>query len=197
MNDEMTKIPWLIFATLLVMCGLFGVSFMTPQVPWGDVVQEDGTVVNQSMSHGYTHDTFTTMEQGGPGAERHAKTLWIAWAFAVVSIVFYISCISLGAARHGKLGPAKIPFAIGTVILILIFCGLFNSYRGYMNEDVHALFLSFPRPTAWMMYAVWPFPIFFLVIYYIQFDKWHFTDEDQQRLDELVANHSPENDEEH
>ena len=191
------NVPWFIFITLLAMCVVLGIAFMTPQVPYEDVVLEDGSTERVIMSHGFQHDRFSTMEQGGPGAERHAKTLWIAWTFAVVSVPFYVGCISLGAARHGKLGPLKVPFAVGTVILTGIFCALFLSYRDFMNEETHELFLSFPKPTAWMIYAVWPFPIYFLILYYIHFDKWHFTDEDQRRLEELVANHSQTNSGDH
>ena len=35
--------------------------------------------------------------------------------------------------------------------------------------------------------ALWPFPVFFVALYYIYFDRWYFTPRDQERLDELVA----------
>ena len=90
-------------------------------------------------------------------------------------------------ARHGRLGPAKAPLIIGTVIFAAIFTGLFLSYNTYMREDTHSLFLSWPKPTAWMLFVVWPFPIFFMAMYFFQFDRWHFTEEDQKRLEEIVA----------
>jgi len=191
------NVPWFIFFTLLVMCALLGIAFVTPQVPSDDVTLEDGSTERVVLSHGFEHDIFPSMEQGGPGAERHANTLWIAWAFAVVSIVFYVACLLLGAGRHGKLGPTKVPFAVGTVIFIGIFTAMFLSYRTFSTQETYELFLGFPKPTAWMIYAVWPFPISFLILYYVTFDKWHFTDEDEQRLEELIANHSQSTSEEH
>ncbi len=56
-----------------------------------------------------------------------------------------------------------------------------------MHEDTHVLFLSFPRPTAWMLFGVWPFPIYFMAVYYILFDRWYYTQEDEKHLEEIVA----------
>jgi hypothetical protein len=186
------NIPWFIFALLLALCVILCIAFVTPQGPFGDVEQDDGTMQSESLNHGYAHDKYVSMKQGGPGAERAESTLWVAWAFGVVQIVFFVACLLLGASRHGKLGPAKIPFAIGTVIHVCILSALYLSYRGFLDEDTHELFLSFPKPTAWMIYGIWPFPIFFLIVYYVQFDKWHFTDEDQKNLDELLASRPKE-----
>ena len=187
-GHKLMNVPWFIFAMLLAMCAVLGIAFMTPQVPFEDVVTEDGGTERVIMSHGFEHPLFPTMERGGPGAERHEKTLWVGWAFAIICILFFISSLLLGAARHGELGPVKVPFAVGTAIFIAIFTALIFSYHGYMNEETHELFWSFPKPTAWMIFAVWPFPLFFMIVFYLQFDSWHFTKEDQRRLEEIVAN---------
>ena len=34
--------------------------------------------------------------------------------------------------------------------------------KNQSREDTHPLFLCFPRPTAWMLFGVWPFPIYFV-----------------------------------
>lgn len=181
------NVPWFIFITLLAMCVVVGISFLVPQVPYEDVVLEDGSTQHVIKSHGYDHDKYPTMFQGGPGAERHAITLWVGWVFAMLSILFFVGCNLLGAARHGKLGPLKVPFIVGTVLYAAIFTGVIVSYYAYMHEDTHSLFLSFPKPTAWMLFGVWPIPVYFIVLYYLFFDRWHFTAEDEQRLEEIVA----------
>lgn len=191
------NVPWFIFLTLLAMCAVLGIAFVTPQVPTEEVVNDEGVTELIVKSHGFEHPNFPTMEIGGPGAERHAKTLWVGWAFVTVCILFFTGCLLLGAGRHGELGPTKVPFIVGTIIMIGLFTALIFSYRGYMNEESHELFLSLPKPTAWMLYAIWPFPIYFMVIYYRLFDSWHFTEEDQRRLDELVANRRQATSEEH
>lgn len=181
------KTSWFIFVVLLAMCLVLCIAFLTPQVPYEDVVQEDGSTKRHIKSHGFTHDKYPTMKQGGPGAERHAVTLWVGWAFTMLSILFFTGCLSLGATRHGKLGPTRAPFILGTVLFAAVFSALFYSYYTYMHEETHSLFLSLPRPTAWMIFAVWPFPLFFAGVYYFLFDSWYFTEADEKRLEEIVA----------
>jgi len=181
------NVPWFIFITLLAICVVVGISFLVPQVPNENVVLEGGSTQLVIKSHGYEHDKYPTMFQGGPGAERHATTIWVGWVFAMLSILFFVGCTLLGAERHGKLGPFKVPIMIGTVLYAAIFTAVIVSYYAYMNEDTHSLFLSFPKPTAWMLFGVWPIPVYFVVLYYLFFDRWHFTAEDEQRFEEIVA----------
>ena len=180
------KLPWFVFIVLLAMCVVVGVAFLTPQVPYEDVVLEDGSTQRVIKSHGFTHDRFSTMRQGGSGAERHASTLWIGWAFATLCVLFFGGCLAMGMTRRGSLGPTKGPLIFGTMGLAAIFAALFLSYNKYMNEQTHDLFLGFPRPSAWMLYAVWTFPVFFMILYFRVFDRWHFTAEDEASLKELA-----------
>ena len=138
-------------------------------------------------SHGYEHETFPSMKHGGPGAERHEKTLWVGWVFGMLCILFYMGCLTYGMTRGGTLGPAKLPLILGTGIFLAIFTGLIFSYKGYMNEDTHELFLSFPKPTVWMLLGIWTFPVLFMFLYYYLFDHWFFTEEDEKRLEESTA----------
>ena len=189
------RLPWFIFIVLLSMCVVVAVAFVTPQVPYEDVVLEDGSIERVIKSHGFTHDRFSTMRQGGPGAERHAVTLWIGWAFVTLQVLFFGGCLAMGMTRHGTLGPTKSPLIFGTLGLAAIFAVLVFSYYRYMNEPTHTLFLGFPRPSAWMLYAVWVFPVFFMVLYYRMFDRWFFTAEDADRLEEIAASQRQSNEE--
>jgi hypothetical protein len=181
------NIPWFIFILLLAMCLVVGISFFAPQVPFEEVVLEDGSTQRVIKSHGYTHEKFSTMFEGGPGAERHAVTFWIGWVFAMLCIVFFVVCVLLGAERGGSLGPFKVPFAIGTVLYAAIFSCVLFTYHGYMGAASPDGFLGFPAPTAWMMYGVWPIPIYFVVLYSLYFDRWYFTAEDEARFEALLA----------
>lgn len=181
------KPPWFVFGTLLALCVILGIAFLTPQVPYEDVVREDGSTQRIIKSHGYQHDKFATMKQGGPGAERHAVTVWLGWVFASLSILLFASCLAMGMTRNGSLGPARAPLIGGMLVLAAIFTGLFISYYRFMHEDTHTLFLSLPKPTAWMLLGVWQFPIFFIVLYYRLFDRWFFTEDDERRFEEIVA----------
>ncbi len=185
------KLHWLVLVALIGMCLTVGAAFLTPQTPYEDVVLEDGTTERVIKSRGFEHDRFPTMRQGGPGAERHATTLWIGWAFVIFQVLFFGGCLAMGMERRrpegASLGPAKRPLIVFTLVLAAIFTALIFSYQRYATEDTHTLFLGFPRPTAWVFYAVWPFPVFLMVVYMRIFDRWFFTEEDERKVEELAA----------
>ncbi|MCY3969657.1 MAG: hypothetical protein OXG74_06975 [Acidobacteria bacterium] len=181
------KLHWFVFLTLIGMCLAVGAAFVAPT----EVVVQDGATEQVVSSSGFEHDRFATMRQGGPGAERHATTLWIGWAFVVFQVLFFGGCLAMGMERRrdggASLGPAKQPLIFGTLVLAAIFTALVFSYQRYATEETHSLFLGFPRPTAWVFYAVWPFPVFFMVVYMRIFDRWFFTEEDERKVAELAA----------
>ena len=185
------KLHWFVFLTLIGMCLAVGAAFIAPQTPYEDVVTDDGTTERVIKSRGFEHNRFPTMRQGGSGAERHATTLWIGWAFVLLQVLFFGGCLAMGMERRraggASLGPAKRPLIFGTLVLAAIFTALVFSYQRYAAEETHTLFLGFPRPSAWVFFAVWPFPAFFIVAYYRLFDRWFFTEEDERRVAELAA----------
>ncbi len=174
--------------TLVMIAALF----LLPQVPSDTVTLEDGSQQHLVKTHGYIHDRFPSMRQGGPSLERHGAATWLGLVFVLVQVLFYGGCLAMGASRNGRLGPMKTPIIAGTAVLGLIFVALFWSYLRYINTESPTLFLSLPRPTAWMLLAVWPMPVFFMIAYYRLFDSWFFTAEDERRLEELVASEQAE-----
>ena len=185
------KLHWFVLVALIGMCLTVAAAFLTPQTPYEDVVLEDGTTERVIKSRGFEHDRFPTMRQGGAGAERHARTLWIGWVFVIFQVLFFGGCLAMGMERRrpegASLGPAKRPLIVFTLVLAAIFTALVFSYQRYATEDTHTLFLGFPRPTAWVFYAVWPFPVFLMVVYMRIFDRWFFTEEDERKVEELAA----------
>ncbi len=181
------KLHWFVFLALIGMCLTVGAAFVAPT----EIVLKDGATGQVVSSSGFEHDRFATMRQGGPGAERHATTLWIGWAFVVFQVLFFGGCLAMGMERRraggASLGPAKQPLIIGTLVLAAIFTALVFSYHRYTIEDTHTLFLGFPRPTAWVFYAVWPFPVYLMFVYMRIFDRWFFTEEDERKVAELAA----------
>lgn len=182
------KLPWILFALSLSMCVLLGVVFSIEEEPFEEVASEDGTTVEKVYKgHGFPHPEFPAMQAGGPGAPRHEKILWLGWVFAILQVAFLVTCLALGASRKGRVGPFAVPLALGGLLMAAVFTFLILSYRAYMTEDSHSLFLSLPRPTAWMVYGVWGFPVFFMLLYILTFKRWFMTEEDLERFREIVA----------
>ncbi|MYA08868.1 MAG: hypothetical protein F4060_13245 [Holophagales bacterium] len=181
------KLHWFVFLTLIGMCLAVGAAFVAP----AEVVLQDGAAEQIVSTSGFEHDRFSTMRQGGPGAERHARTLWIGWAFILFQVLFFGGCLAMGMERRrnggASLGPARGPLVFATLVLAAIFTALVFSYQRYAGGETHALFLGFPRPTAWVFYAVWPFPAYLMFVYMRIFDRWFFTEEDERKVAELAA----------
>ncbi len=181
------KLHWFVFLTLIGMCLAVGAALVAPR----EVALEDGADDRVVSSSGFEHDRFATMRQGGPGAERHAATLWIGWAFVICQVLFFGGCLAMGMERRrdgrASLGPARGPLVFATLVLAAIFTAVVFSYQRYATGETRELFLGFPRPTAWVFYAVWPFPVYLMVVYMRIFDRWFFTVEDERKVAELVA----------
>ena len=180
--------PRVLFAFLLGMVALVATAILfVEEVPFEEVLGEDGSVVSRTyQGHGIGHPQFSTMLIGGSGADRHEKILWLGWALGVLEIGFFVACLALGLRKAGKVGPAKVPLAIGGIGFAIVFTFLILSYRGYMNEAEHALFFSLPLPTAWMLYGIWFFPVFFIVLYVVTFDTWNLTHDELERFQEIL-----------
>ncbi len=181
------KLHWFVFLTLIGMCLAVGGAFLVPT----EVVAHDEATERVVSSSGFEHDRFSTMRQGGPGAERHARTLWIGWAFVTFQVLFFGGCLAMGMERRrnetASLGPARGPLVFATLVLAAIFTALVFSYQRYAGGETRELFLGFPRPTAWVFYAVWPFPVYLMFVYMRIFDRWFFTEEDERKVAELAA----------
>lgn len=167
------KIAQLALALLVLMLAVVFGSFLIEPV-------EGGT--------GKAHEVYSeTLQQSAPGSERHAKLIWFGWALGVIEILFFVTCLALGASKKGVLGKLKAPLVLGAAIHIAVFSMLILTYRQYMGEAEHALFLSFPATTAWMVYGMWFAPVFYIAIYIIYFPTHILTDADMEKFREILA----------
>ncbi len=167
------RIPVAIFAVLVALCA---------------VVLVLALVEEPADSRGIDHPEYQTMRQGG-STDRHDSILFWGWLYGTLSIVLFVGLMALGLRRGGKLpagsGPALLA---GLVLFALVFAMLVLSYRAYIAPGAErTLFWSFPRPSAWMLYALWPVPAVFAVLYMRYFDRWVLSDEDLAGFERLVA----------
>jgi len=170
------------------MCGTVAATFIVGETPYSDSdPDESGAVTRSYLGHGIGHPEYTTMLAGGDGDARHSKILWLGCVFAVLQTIFFVSLLVFGMRKSGDPGPALIPMIVCGAIFAGIFTMLFVSYRGYMNETDSNLFLALPKPTAWMIYGVWFFPVSFVFIYRRYFNTWFLTDDDMDRYKAIVA----------
>ena len=178
----------LLFVILLAMCGIVATAFVIGESPTKEIVSsETGAVTVATLGHGIPHPRYQTMLAGGDGADRHRQILWIGWAFGISQVALFVGLMAFGGQKNRRLGPLRIPLAIGGVVYVIAFTGMVYTYQSYMLDDSHTMFLALPIPTAWMLYGVWPVPLIFVVLFMFTFDKWTFRDDDMVRFKEILA----------
>lgn len=185
------KPPLIILLAVIAMAIALLIAIGIGETPVGvtTVTLEDGSTVQARtlLGHGVVHPDNATMQIGADGEARHDRILWVAWFFGLCQIVIFIAALSLGMRKENGLGPVRAPLLAGGAVFATIFTLLFLSYRDYMRGEETAIVLGFPAPTAWMVYGVWLFPLFFAVLYLRAFDAWYLTEADRARFDALLA----------
>ncbi len=136
---------------------------------------------------GVDHPNFETMRQGG-GTDRHDDVLFWGWLYGALSIVLFVALLALGLRRRGRLPAGG---RAGLLVCLALFGAVFTllvlSYRAYAEPgSERALFGSFPQPTAWMLYGLWPAPIVFALLYMRNFDRWVISEDDVAEFEKLV-----------
>ncbi len=64
---------------------------------------------------------------------------------------------------------------------------LLIAYRAFLAAPTSDLVLSFPAPTAVMLFGFWPVPLWFVWLYLRHFDDWVLREEDLSRVRRLAA----------
>ena len=162
-----TRLPTLLFALALAIGAVIAVAV------WGS-----GDPVPQSVAH----PEHPTLLRATDGAERVAPVAALGVAFAALQVLFFGGCFALGLRRRGSLGPIAKPLGLGLALYGAVFALLLLAYRSFLADPAASLVLSFPRPTAVMLYGLWPVPLVFAWIYLRHFDDWVMDEEEVERV---------------
>ena len=145
-------------------------------------------VVNDgNYNHGQQHPDHGEMNQGGDGARhQHGHTLWLGESLGVLQIVLFVTLLSFGMRSIPR---QRITLLVGGILYLGIFLAMLTSYRATIAGPLAhppELFLGLPVATAWMIYGLGGFPLFFALLYMIHFDRWVLTPEDHQAFRDAV-----------
>jgi len=168
------KLPWLILIMLLACCAIFAIILCLSPSSGGD---------------GFTHPEHSTMRRGGDGVERLRGVHVFGWIFGILHFCICVGLVVMGANKYGRLGILKRPILIGLVLNVLLLCAMMAVYWKFAREGSSDLLGSLPWPTALMMYGLWPTQLIFVFIYVWGFDRWIFTDQDEEEFRQLVRTH--------
>jgi hypothetical protein len=132
---------------------------------------------------GLPHPDHAMMFRGGPGLARAMPVLLPSWLLGSLAVAFFATCFALGARRLDRL--TVILILASAVFYLLVWTILIGLYWRYARLESTELYLSFPAPTAWLLYVFTPAPIVFLIIYLIRFESFMPPDSELERLHRL------------
>ena len=135
---------------------------------------------------GEPHPEFAPMQRGGDGMRRAAPVLMYGWAFGALQVGFFAACFALGLRRRGSLGSLRTPLWAGLVGYQAVWALLVWLYAVFARDPSPVLWLSFPPPTAVMLFGLWPLPLVFMAIYLRAFDRWMPGEEELRRIRALA-----------
>jgi hypothetical protein len=177
---------WIVFGILLALCVVDGALFFIDERPLREV--KTGDKISQvAAGHGVPHERVEGMFVGGDGESRHGHIFWLAWSFAVLQIALLCGGLLIGMKKREAWGPAR-GWVIGASIIgALIMTMVFLSYRPFMLGEDYSFVFGFPIASAWLVYGVWGFPVLYVTLYVVVFDRWYVTRETMDGLRAIVA----------
>ena len=176
------RLPLVLFALLVVLCVLFGLTFVIEEQPFEDVTVDDG-VERVYLGHGSTHDQYASMDHGGDGPARHGPVLWLAWSFAIVQLAIIIGSLLMGMRHADRI---RTPLVMSGVTLVGLFTLMLTTYVRYLGDPTAPLMFGLPVPTAWFLYAFWPTQFLVVLLYVVFFSRAVVTPADMDRFRQVV-----------
>lgn len=158
---------WLTFGFLVLLCLVLGAAMLRP---------------NPASKHGVAHPRIGSMQVGGDAA-RHDGAVWLGWLYGTLQFGLFATTLTLGL-RKRRAGLGTIA-AIG-VALACMFAAVMFVYATNQSDSSPDLWWGFPPSTAVMLFALWPLPTLFIVVYIAMFDRWFLAPEDLEEFSELV-----------
>ncbi len=135
---------------------------------------------------GGLHPEFSSMLKSGQAATNNSSASIFSYLFALFVVAVLGFVLLIGMKKKGTLGYLQKWLIGGIIGFMFVFTGVTLSYWNYSSAASSTYFGGFPVPTAWMLYGVPCFALFFTFLYLKNFDTWVLTAEDKEKFNEIV-----------
>ncbi|MBL4580817.1 MAG: hypothetical protein JKY29_03280 [Gammaproteobacteria bacterium] len=166
-----SKLIYVIFATVLLIAGILVAIFLAESVPNGA---------------GLAHAQFNGMRVGGNGVARLEHIGTLAFAFQALLLLLIVCLAALGVAEERR-SKGFWAYMGGTLLFSLfVWWQMYSNHQAFLETGVTSYFMGFPVATAWQVYGTWLAAIPLIVLYSVGFRKFIFTDEDEEKFEQLL-----------
>lgn len=135
---------------------------------------------------GVAHPEFNGMQIGGDGAARLQHIDGLATAFHGLLVVLIVCLAVLGVNEERRDSRFWAYIASTLLFALFVWWRIHAEYQSFLDTGVTAYFLGFPVATAYQLFGTWLTAIPLVLIYSLGFRKYIFTEEDEQKFEQLL-----------
>ncbi len=132
---------------------------------------------------------YNTLQASGTTVYESTTSRWLSFLYGL-GIIGLLACtlyMSLTASSKQSNKALFRLLGLGTVLYFLVYIGMVTSWWSYTQTNSMDYFMGLPKPTAWM-FGLMLTPLFFAVLYFVKFDQWIYTKEDEQQFLKILEN---------
>ena len=166
-----SNLIYVIFVTVLLMAGIVIAICLADSVP---------------NAAGLAHPQYNGMQIGGDGAERLQHIGGLAFAFQCLLLLLIVCLCALGVSEKRR--STEFWAYMGGTFLFSVFAWwqMYSGHQAFLVTGTTNYFMGFPVATAWQVFGTWLGAIPLILLYSLGFRKFIFTDEDEQKYEELL-----------
>ncbi len=140
---------------------------------------------NQTDATGQVHASYSSMIQSTP--EGHAApAIVFGTIFGSISIMLFVLFLYIGIHQKKASKNKVFLWLLGLVLYLMIFILGILDYLTYLRTGSITTYLGFPTPTAWMLFGIYLFPLYFTLFYILKFKYWVLSPDSEKRFRDLV-----------
>lgn len=139
---------------------------------------------------GTPHPSIPGANTGGDGSLRLAEIGVYAFLFQCLLLALTVCLSLLGISKNRRSMGLYIYMAASLVFMLFVWWKMYSGHQAFLQSGTTEYFLGFPVATAWQVYGTWLGGIPLILIYSIGFRKYIYTEEDEQKFEQLMQERS-------
>jgi len=167
-----SKLIYVIFAIVVLMAGIVIAILLAEPV---------------ANSGGFAHPNFPGMQAGGDGMGRLAHIGTLAFLFQCLLQTLIVCLCALGVAERHRSNELWLYLGGTLIFSVIVWWQMYAGHQAFMQSGNTNYFMGFPVATSWQVYGTWFSAIPLILIYSLGFRKFIFTEEDEEKFNQLMA----------
>ena len=136
---------------------------------------------------GMPHPSYDGLQIGGDGAARLQHVGILGFAFQCLLLIQIILLCILGVPDRNRTYELAAYMGASLAFMLFVAWKMYFGHQSFLATHETDYFWGFPVATAWQTYGTWLSAIPLVLIYSIGFNKFIYSEEDEETFDALLA----------